>query len=119
MLSYRKHGIAITGLAYKAEQFGIIPFRSNKVYALLNIPQTIYYNNDGKEFSPFHVAEPITINNLSEQEKDIVVAVCNRFKDYTSKEISELNHEEPAWKKYKFSDKPIPFTEAFELTQID
>lgn len=117
MLAYRKRGIAITGLAYKAEQFGTIPFRSNKVYAMLNIPQTTYYEG-GKEFSPFHTDGPVTTSHLSEPERDIILAVCDQFKGYTSKEISDLNHTEPAWKKYKFSGRPIPFSEAFLLTQI-
>ena len=117
MLSYRQRGFAITGLAYKAEQYGTIPYRSEQIYSLLGIPRSTYYDGD-REYSPLHADGDAVLGSITEDERKVIEYVCDRFRDYTAARISEENHKEQAWQKYKDTNKPIPFTEAFCLTQI-
>ena len=117
MLSYRQFGKGLTGLAYKSEQYGIIPFRSNQIYSLLNIPQISKFYGD-KEVTPLHRQDGFVISTLDELERNIISDVCHRFASTTSKEISEINHKEEVWSRYLDKDKPIPYYEAFDLTQI-
>ena len=55
---------------------------------------------------------------LSGEDKRIIHIVCERFKNISSREISAISHEEPAWKKYHVLHSRIPFTEAFTLKAI-
>ena len=117
-VSYRQRGMAMTGLAYRAVDFGPVPDRWDRVYS---------------EFDEIH-QEPRPIgeyegnvlvsnatpdkDSLSEAEKEIILSVCHRFKDFTSREISAVSHEETAWQKYHESHARIPFSEAFRLKAV-
>ena len=117
MLCYRERGIALTGLVYNAQPYGTIPYRYNVIYSILDIPQTIFYDN-GKEFTPFRLDETPKITTLNECERHIIEKVCQKFHGFTSKEISCANHEERAWEQYKDTGRPIPFSESFYLKHI-
>lgn len=117
MLSYKEEGIGITGLVYKSEQYGIIPYRSDQVYALLNIPHRSFFDGE-HEMTPFHLDESPTTTSLTENERSIIGRVCAKFRDISSSGISNINHKEEVWKDYLKSNKPIPFNEAFRIGQI-
>ena len=55
---------------------------------------------------------------LSSEDKDIIHVICERFKNCTSREISAISHEEPAWRKYYETHSRIPFVEAFTLKAV-
>ncbi|MCF0206862.1 MAG: DUF4065 domain-containing protein, partial [Bacteroidales bacterium] len=57
-------------------------------------------------------------NLLSDDEQAIVRTVCRRFKETTSREISAISHDEPAWQKCHESHARIPFSGAFELKAV-
>lgn len=117
MLCYRETGFGMTGLAYKSEQYGIIPFRSDKIYSILEIPREVKYVN-GLELSPFVVHQDIQLETISEREKDIISSVCLKFRASSSTEISTINHKETVWKEFLDTDKPIPYSKAFTIEQI-
>lgn len=117
-LSYRQRGIAMTGLAYRAFDFGPVPDRWDKVYSefdeIHQEPRPI-----GEYEGNVLVAESTFDNNiLSEVEKNIVHTVCERFKSSTSREISDISHKELAWLKYHDGHARIPYSEAFYLKSI-
>lgn len=117
-LSYRQRGMAITGLAYRAFDFGPVPDRWDKVYSefdeIHQEPRLI-----GEFEGNVLVAEGILDENiLSEAEKRIIHIVCERFKNATSREISDISHKESAWQKYHDTRARIPFSEAFCLKAI-
>ena len=63
-------------------------------------------------------------HSLSDEDKNIINIVCERFKSCSSREISSISHEEPAWQKYHdthCSDKDVLIDirkEAFSLKAI-
>lgn len=117
MYSYRMYGRGMTGLAYKSEQYGIIPFRSNKIYSLLEIPQVSRIIGE-KEVSPLKKTDNVVTTTLDEKEKQILEKVCSRFATLSATEVSQINHKEEVWSRYLGLDKPIPYYEAFCLKQI-
>ena len=116
MVSYRERGVAITGLAYKSEKYGVIPFRNEQVFSLLEIPQTVIYDDD-RELTPFSFDNEYVIKNINEEERRIIEMVCDKFRGLNSREISEINHKEDVWEKYYCKNIPIPFVEAFGIKQ--
>lgn len=117
-LSYQQRGMAITGLAYRAFDYGPVPDRWDKVYSEFD---EIHQESRliGEYEGNVLVAESTLDDNiLSEEEKNIIHIVCERFKNSSSREISDISHNESAWEKYHETHARIPFSEAFYLKAI-
>jgi uncharacterized phage-associated protein len=117
-LSYRQRGIAMTGLSYKAINYGPVPDRWDRVYSEFDeITQESRMIGD---YEGSVLTTQVTPNqtSLSDADKDIIQRVCNKFRDCSATEISAISHAEPAWQKYQETHAHIPFIEAFELLGI-
>lgn len=117
-LSYRQRGYAMSGLSYRAIDFGPVPDRWDKVYSefdeIRQEPRPL-----GEYEGNVLVADAAADESLlSDGEKAIIHDVCKRFKSCSSREISAISHEEPAWQKYHEMHSRIPYTEAFSLKAI-
>ena len=117
-VAYRERGMALTGLSYKAIEFGPVPERWDRVFSefdsIRQIPKSI------REFEGIvlHGSEKPDLSLFSEQEISIIEKVCDKFKDMSSHEISILSHEESAWKDCVSKHSTIPFSDAFSLKAI-
>jgi uncharacterized phage-associated protein len=117
-LSYRQRGIAMTGLSFRAIDFGPVPDRWEKLYG--------EFDEIRQELRPMGEYEGNVLLSdvapddaiLNDSEKEIIHAVCTRFMGYSSNRISAISHDEPAWIKYHGAHSRIPFTEAFELKAL-
>jgi DNA-binding transcriptional regulator YiaG/uncharacterized phage-associated protein len=117
-LSYRQRGMAMTGLSYRAIDSGPVPDRWDRVYSEFDeITQEpcIFGEHEGNVLTAN--ATPTT-NILSDEDCAIIHTVCSAFKNLSSKDISAISHEEPAWQKYHDTHAHIPFTEAFTLKAL-
>jgi uncharacterized phage-associated protein len=117
-LSYRQRGIAMTGLSFRAIDFGPVPDRWERLYS--------QFDEIRQELRPVGVYEGSVLLSdslpdnaiIDDNEKEIIRTVCTRFSGCSSGMISAISHEEPAWIKYHETHSRIPFTEAFELKAI-
>jgi uncharacterized phage-associated protein len=108
----------MTGLSFRAIDFGPVPDRWEKLYS--------EFDEIRQELRPMGEYEGNVLLSdvapddaiLSDSEKGIIHAVCTRFKGYSSNRISAISHDEPAWIKYHGAHSRIPFTEAFELKAL-
>ena len=117
-LSYRQRGYSMSGLCYRAIDFGPVPDRWDRVYSefdeIHQEPRPI-----GEYEGNVLVANTdIDDSVLSSEDKSIIHNVCERFKNCSSREISAISHEEPSWRKYHTLHSRIPFAEAFTLKAI-
>ena len=119
-LSYKTYGYGMSGLAYKAIQFGPVPVRWDRVYSLTDdvYPEIV-------EFSSGNCGTKLC-SNLSpdstcftEGELSVLNVVLNKFKNTSASEISELSHNEDAWKKYYDTNLMIDYNEAFTLKAFE
>ena len=114
-LSYKSHGYGMSGLAYKAIQFGPVPLRWDRVYSLIDEITTeiveLPYEHGSKLCSKFVPDE----SNFSKDERYILEKVVDKFKDVSASEISKLSHNEEAWKNNLNNDQIINYNEAFTL----
>ena len=117
-LAYRRNGMAITGLSYKALGFGPVPERWDRVYSqfdeMTQEPRS-YNEKEGIVLVTNAVADT---SIFSESELEIMDEVCAKFAKYSSSEISAISHEEKAWLECSEGHKRIPFRYAFELKAI-
>lgn len=117
-LAYRRNGMAITGLSYKALEFGPVPERWDRVYSqfdeMTQEPRS-YNEKEGIVLVSDAVADT---SFFSETELEIMDEVCAKFAKYSSSEISAISHGEKAWLECNEGHKRIPFRYAFDLKAI-
>lgn len=116
---YRQHGQAITGLSYKAIQFGPVPMRWDRVYSLYDD-----IHQDIVEFGRDVAGSKLVSDSLpdmslfSDAEVGTLDFISDTFLNMSAKEISLLSHDEEAWKKYVGKNELIDFNLAFELKAV-
>lgn len=117
-LGYRENGMAISGLSYKAQNFGPAPERWDIVYSEFDeIHQELRSVGDFAG-SVLTATDKADTTLFSEPELRVVERVCSRFKNLSSRELSSLSHEELAWLNHHDLKETIPFSEAFSLKAI-
>ena len=117
-LSYRERGMAISGLAYNAIEFGPVPQRWDRVYSAFDeIVQELRVVKDQESIALTSNTEA-DMSCFSEKEMIIIDTVCKRMKRLNAHGISELSHSEPAWKNHLRQNDTIPYSEAFTLVAM-
>jgi hypothetical protein len=118
-LSYKTYGKGITGLSYKAIQYGPVPLRWDRVYSLIDgVESELVEFNSGVCGTELHISEQPDLEELTPQEIGILNIIVDKFKDMSSAEISVMSHKEDAWKEYHDCDNLISYNEAFKLSTI-
>ena len=117
-LSYRESGMAISGLAYNAIEFGPVPQRWDRVYSAFDeiVPESRLVHD--QESTALTASAEADMSCFTEQERAIIEAVCAKMKGLSAHDISELSHNEPAWQKHLQKEGTIPFEEAFSLVEV-
>ena len=115
-LSYRERGMAISGLSYRAIEFGPIPNRYERVYSGFDEIEPTPKMIGEVEGTILNAGMPADMSFFTEEEQAIIEQVCNRFKGLSSRQLSDISHQEEAWKKYHENKEGIPFAEAFTLS---
>ena len=117
-LSYRERGMAISGLAYNAIDFGPVPQRWDRVYSafdeIVPMPKLVF-NQESVALSADGDAD---MSCFTEQERAVIDTVCAKMKDLSAHDISALSHAEPAWKNHLHRNGTIPYVEAFTLVGV-
>ncbi len=116
---YRNHAQAITGLSYQAIQFGPVPMKWNRVYSIFDsIEQELVEFDNGASGTNLTSNTKSDISLFTDEELKTLDTVLKRFKDTTSKEISQISHQEQAWKRFVKQTETIDFNTAFDLCTI-
>lgn len=103
MVSFRERGIAITGLTYQKQQFG--PTIAEQRYKEISLLDDKYLREDYEDEigskTRIKSNKNFELNNLRKEEIAIIKRVIELLKDKNVSEISELSHNEIAWKNTK------------------
>lgn len=122
-LSYKLSGLSITGLCYRAIQYGPVPTFYDNIYASLENEEVILSNwikdNDGSAKEHFKTERHFDINLFNETEKTIIECISANFKNTSSWDLVDLSHKEKAWIDLYSNRDLIDYqTYAFELKGI-
>lgn len=119
-LHFKKYGVSISGLQYKAITFGPVPYHYDTIYDNIN--------NIIKEIVIQYDTESIKLKNdtsyrpeyeiFSRQELETLNIVSNKLTPMKTSEIVNLSHQEEAWIKHQNNHGLIPYTEAFSLKAL-
>ncbi len=116
--NYRKIGQSISGLQYRAVNFGPVPNHYATIYD--NVPDL-----DKRLIEAHDMVSTILscsvdsdFNELSSFEKDTIDYVVAKLKHLSVSEIIAASHKEGCWTKYSAEHSIIPYDESFELKLI-
>ncbi len=116
---YRQHGQALTGLTYRAIQFGPVPSRWDRVYSLFDdVHQDIVAFDSGISGTRLTSQMRPDLNGFTEDEKKSLQKIANRFQTISTKEIVSISHHEEAWRQFVGTQCRIDFETAFALKAI-
>ena len=117
-LSYRERGMAISGLAYNAIDFGPVPQRWDRVYSAFDeiIPQPRIVRD--QECIALTAIADADMTCFTDSERKMIDTICAKTKDLSAHDISELSHNEPAWQRHLREEGTIPYEEAFQLVTV-
>ncbi len=117
--SYKIRGVGMTGLAYRAIQFGPVPVRWNVLYSSIEGLDTeiVPFANGNAGERLITLLHP-DMNAFTSEELNILEAVLNKFTACSSTDISSISHLEDAWLKYKDKQECIDYSEAFSLKAL-
>ena len=116
-LSYKRTGHAMTGMVYKHCTMGALPIGH---YSLMNLENLNVEEEESENFnSMFHIFpnKEIDYKVLSDEDKNILDDVINKFIDYKTREIVDYMHKEKAYTKTNDGD-IIPFSLAKEIKEF-
>lgn len=113
-LMYREHCVGISGLSYSALPYGNVPNNFKVLYGIFDEVEEI--DDERPYFKPLTVCD---LSVFSENEVRVLEYVAEKMAKQASTALSETNHLEDAWQKYKHDTKLlVPFSEAFSLRAL-
>lgn len=120
---FRQTGFSLTGLSYKAIQFGPVPSEYGKLYEKLqddgDIEISQVQNNDGNYYEIIRSTSCFDKQIFAEEEIEILNLIVDKFGRLRSSAIVELSHEEKAWIENNGANNFISYPEyAFDLKNV-
>lgn len=117
-LSYRENGMAISGLSYRAIDFGPVPDRWDVIYSEFDeIHQELRSAGDfvGSVLTSTDKAD---LSLFTEAEIKVMEDVIAKFHKTSFRDLSKLSHKETPWINHHGRHESIPFSEAFDLKAV-
>ena len=117
-MSYRQYGMSLTGLSYKALDFGPVPEHWDRIYSHFDEIEQEPRQSYGKEGLALLSSTKPDLAIFTQQELDVMESVCSYFKDYSSVDISNVSHNETAWLECHAAHSRIAYDYAFQLKAL-
>jgi len=95
-LYYQKHNVSMSGLVYQHMPMGALPIAHADLMELVSVE--IIEDNNNQSISYKILPDKYFDEDVfTEEEKQVLYAVVNKFGNYTGKEIANYMHEETAY----------------------
>jgi len=114
-LSYRERGMALTGLSYRAIDFGPVPERWERVYSQFDEIRPEVQAVGDFEGVLLRADAPCNKSLFCQEELQLMDCVCSNLGACSSRVLSEKSHQEKAWIENYQQHRIIPFESAFVL----
>lgn len=113
-LMFKEYCVGISGLTYSALPYGNVPNNFKVLYGIFDEIEEV--DDEMPYFMPLRVCDMSVFN---EDEIKVLECVAQKMANLMSSSLSEINHKEDAWLKYKHDTKLlVPFSEAFSLKAL-
>ncbi len=121
---YRETGFSISGLSYRAINYGPVPTCYDNLFALLESEGVIFADwqqvNGTSAREIFFVAQPADPAVMYSSEVAVADRLCVQFGDTTSWDLVQMSHREDAWQQLNEKREIINYQEyAFDVKGIE
>lgn len=117
-VSYRERGMAMTGLCYRAIDFGPVPERWERVYSQFDEIRQEPRSVGDFEGNVLMSDVRADVKLFNKEEMIVLQRVCERFGNCSSRELSEISHRETGWIECHVNHELIPYDKAFVLRGV-
>lgn len=123
-LNYKITGKSITGLSYRAIQYGPIPSHYENLFSLLSdkdkiIESTFVRSKDGNVYEKYSAVKEYDLSLFTESEQENINEIIDHFKDIPTWDLVDLSHKEKAWIDLNGTKEIIDYQKyAFELNKL-
>jgi len=118
-LSYKQRGVGMSGLAYKAIQYGPVPSQWNLVYESIDdVNEEIIAFTSGNSGAKLCSEIEPDLSAFTQEEIEILETVFKKFKNASANDVSKVSHQEEAWAKYFGTKDFIDYNTAFSLKAL-
>ncbi|HET6254577.1 MAG TPA: type II toxin-antitoxin system antitoxin SocA domain-containing protein [Puia sp.] len=121
---FKRFGVGISGLSYRAIQWGPVPSQFDYLFKMAEENGVIclryeVWDND-KEMVVIDPSEDITFRDdlFTLEEISSLESVLEKFKPIKTRQLVDISHQEPAWKENIEGKKIISYQYAFDLLAI-
>lgn len=120
---YKNYGQSVSGLSYRAIQYGPVPSNYDNIYTFLENEQIIASDwirlPNGSAREVFITEADFDPKLFTAEELETVSQIAKRFDNISTWDIVELSHEEKAWKELEANRELIGYQDyAFELQAV-
>ncbi|OQP47942.1 type II toxin-antitoxin system antitoxin SocA domain-containing protein [Niastella populi] len=120
---FKHNGFGITGLCYRALQWGPIAINFDSIYEYAvnkGYIEIIYQQLNDEKYEEIFLHGPIqlSISLIDEFELSTAQYIIDRFCNISKKEIIQCSHQEKAWIENVETKNKISYEYAFELTEV-
>lgn len=120
---YKNHGTSISGLSYRAIKYGPVPANYDNIYVYLENEQLISSQflklSNGAAREVLLSEADFDKDLFSEQEKETIAIIIEKFANISSWDIVDLSHKEKAWKNLEANKELIGYQDyAFDLKAV-
>ena len=113
--SYKKYGRSISGLSYRAIQYGPVPEHYETVYDhVQGLTKKSFLANADFDYELLFCDKP-NISFLSNEDIEIINRVMDVLVDMKRSDVIKMSHEENGWLKNKDAHNIISYNEAYTL----
>ena len=113
--SYRKYGRSISGLQYRAFQYGPVPEHYETVYDhIKGLTVKTFLTDSDFDYDLLFCESPDT-SSLTNDDMDAINKVMSTLVEMSRAAVVNLSHQEECWIKNKEFHGIIPYNEAFNL----
>ena len=113
-LMYKEYCVGMSGLTYSALPYGNVPNNFKILYGIFDEIDEV--DGENPYFKSLKVCDMSVFN---ENEIKVLERVAKKMAKQMSSSLSEINHKEDAWLKYKHDTKLfVPYSEAFSLRAL-
>lgn len=113
-LMFKEYGVGISGLTYSALPYGNVPNNFKVLYGIFDEVDEV--DAEKPFFKPLAICD---LSAFNENEIRVLECVAEKMAKQSSVVLSETNHAEDAWLKYRHDTKLlVPFSEAFTLKAL-
>lgn len=115
-LNFKISGVGMSGLTYRAIQYGPVPTNYGQAYASIEQLNKEEINGVGEKLTSTVECDETV---FTDQELKVLNAVYKQFMSCKTDTVSEASHKEKAWIKNNEDRKIINYFDAFELKGIN